>query len=157
MLYFHPTSSAVEQVAAALPKSVRQKTTSQIYEAVDFQPLNLATSIGRLRFCRAADLAVSEYLSFRDIVVLDTVPNDLAVTLGIITEEFQTPLSHVNVLSQTRKIPNMALRNAFTDPKLRALEGKWVQVHGGRDRLHHRGEDAGRGRRLVGGEQAQGR
>ena len=60
--------------------------------------------------------------------MLDTVPNDLAVTLGIITEEFQTPLSHVNVLSQTRKIPNMALRNAFNDPKLRALEGKWVKL-----------------------------
>ena len=70
--------------------------------------------------------------------MLDQVPNDLSVTLGIITEEFQTPLSHINVLSQTRKIPNMALRNAFTDPKLRALDGKWVKLPGGRHRLHHR-------------------
>src|SRR5688572_10911470 len=125
-LYFHPTSGTDEEIAAALPKRVRPKPTSQFYEAVDFKPLNLATSIGRLRFARALDLVASEYLTFRDIVVLDTVPNDLAVTLGIITQEFQTPLSHVNVLSQTRKIPNMALRNAFTDPKLRALEGKRV-------------------------------
>ena len=88
----------------------------------------MATSIGRLRFARALDLVAGEYLTFRDIVVLDTVPNDLAVTLGIITQEFQTPLSHVNVLSQTRKIPNMALRKAFTDSKLRALEGKWVKL-----------------------------
>ena len=127
IMVFHPTSVAVEQTAAGLPKTVRLATTSDIYAKVDYQPLNLATSIGRLRFVRAANLEGGEYLSFRDIVVLDQVPNDLSVTLGIITEQFQTPLSHINVLSQTRKIPNMALRNAFTDPRLRALENKWVK------------------------------
>jgi pyruvate,water dikinase len=126
VMAFHPTSVAVERTAAGLPKTVRLATTSDIYAKVDYQPLNLATSIGKLRFVRATNLTSGDYLSFREIVVLDQVPNDLSVTLGIITQEFQTPLSHINVLSQTRKIPNMALRNAFTDPKLRALEGKWV-------------------------------
>jgi pyruvate, water dikinase len=125
-LVFHPTSVAVERVAAQLPTTVRLRSTAEIYEKVDYQPLNLAVSIGRLRFTRAAALT-TEYLGFRDIVVLDTVPNDLSVTLGIITEQFQTPLSHINVLSQTRKIPNMALRNAFSDTRLRALEGKWIR------------------------------
>ena len=116
VLYFHPTSVSVEQIAATLPRSVRISTTSEIYAEVDYQPLNLATSIGRLRFARSAESGRVRVPVFRDIVVLDNVPNDLSVTLGIITEEFQTPLSHINVLSQTRKIPNMALRNAFTDP-----------------------------------------
>jgi pyruvate,water dikinase len=127
-LYFHPTSLTVEKTAAALPASVRQRTTAQIYEAIDYQPLNLATSLGRMRFVAASALDGGEYLSFRDIVVLDHVPNDISVVVGIITEEFQTPLSHVNVLSQNRRTPNMGLKKAFNDPKLRALDGKWVKL-----------------------------
>jgi pyruvate,water dikinase len=50
------------------------------------------------------------------------------VVMGIITAEFQTPLSHINVLSQNRKTPNMGLRQAMTSPQLRALEGKWVAL-----------------------------
>lgn len=125
-LVFHPSSQAVEAEAKKLAASVRVMTTDELYAAIDYQPLNLATSVGRLRFINAADLETT-YLSFRDIVVLDHVPNDISVVLGIITEEFQTPLSHVNVLSQNRKTPNMGLRNAMTNPQLRALEGKWVR------------------------------
>jgi hypothetical protein len=47
---------------------------------------------------------------------------------GLITQEFQTPLSHVNVLSQNRRTPNMGLRGAFENEKLRALEGKWARL-----------------------------
>jgi hypothetical protein len=126
-LHFHPTSTAVEKLVPLLPGRVRIKTTTQLFEKVEFQPLNLASSVGRLRFQRADNLAF-DYLSFRDIVVIDRVPNDISVVLGIITEEFQTPLSHVNVLSQNRKTPNMALKRAFANTTLRALEGKWVRL-----------------------------
>jgi len=41
---------------------------------------------------------------------------DAHVSLGgLITEAFQTPLSHVNLLSQARGTPNMALAGARTD------------------------------------------
>lgn len=126
-LVFHPTSDAVTVEAKKLPASVSIKTTDELYAAIDYQPLNLATSIGQLKFVKAADLATT-YLSYRDIVVLDYVPNDISVVQGIITQEFQTPLSHVNVLSQNRKTPNMGLRNASTNAELRALEGKWVRL-----------------------------
>ncbi len=126
-LHFHPTSQAVEKVAQALPSRIKTKTTASLFEKIDYQPLNLASSIGRLRFVSAKELTQGEYLSFREIVVLDHVPNDLSVTMGIVTEDLQTPLSHINVLAQNRKIPNMALRAAFTNPTLRALSGKWVR------------------------------
>jgi len=48
--------------------------------------------------------------------------------MGIITNEFQTPLSHINVLSQNRGTPNMALIDSFSDSTLRALDGKWVEL-----------------------------
>jgi hypothetical protein len=52
--------------------------------------------------------------------VLDQAPNDISVVQGLITQEFQTPLSHVNVLSQNRHTPNMGLRGALTNPELLA-------------------------------------
>lgn len=126
-LYFHPTSTQVEAEARTLPASVKIKTTDEIYAATDYQPLNLGTAVGQLRFVTAAGLATT-YLSYRDIVVLDRIPNDISVVQGTITEEFQTPLSHINVLAQNRKTPNMGLRRATSNAALRALEGKWVRL-----------------------------
>jgi hypothetical protein len=119
-LRFHPTSAEVEEVAGDLPPSVRVVTTEELHEGIDYQPLNLGESHGQLRF----DAAVS----FRDIVVLDHVPGDICVVMGIVTSEFQTPLSHVNVLSQNRGTPNMAWRGAWNDERLRSLEGEWVHL-----------------------------
>lgn len=127
-LAFHPTSLSVERAAEGLPADVPIVTTDALFDGIDYQPLNIAESYGRLRFVTAAELEDGAYLSFRDIVVLDQVPNDISVVMGIITEAFQTPLSHVNVLSKNRGTPNMALRGAFADPALRALDGQWVRL-----------------------------
>jgi hypothetical protein len=126
-LAFHPTSEAVSAQAKMLPASVRVVTTDDLYKKIDYQPLTLATGVGRLRFLKAATLETSN-LSFQDIAVLDLAPNDITVVQGLITEEFQTPLSHVNVLSANRHTPNMGLRHAMTNPTLRALEGKLVEL-----------------------------
>ena len=126
-LYFHPTSKAIEDVAKALPSTVKVVSTDQLFAGIDYQPLNYGVSYGRLVFMTAAQLA-NTYVGFRDIVVLDAVPNDISVTSGIITQEFQTPLSHINVLSQNRGTPNMALKGAHSNATLRALENKWVKL-----------------------------
>lgn len=128
-LYFHPTSEAVAAAAEDVPRDVHVISTAELYAGIDFQPLNPAESMGQLRFFTSDALeSGAQYVSFRDIAVLDRVPNDISVALGIITSEFQTPLSHVNVLSKNRGTPNMALRAAFTRPELRALEGTWVRL-----------------------------
>ncbi len=126
-VYFHPTSLNVEQAAAALGRGVPQLSTDELFAGIDYQALNVGESIGQLRFVRASELEQS-YVSYRDIVVLDHVPNDISVTQGIITAEFQTPLSHINVLSQNRGTPNMGLRSALEAEELRALEGQWVRL-----------------------------
>jgi pyruvate,water dikinase len=129
-LYIHPTSEAIAAVAEDLPSSIGIITTDDLFEGIEYQPLNLGTSLGRLRFMKAGQLE-TEFVNFRDIVVLDAVPNDISVVMGIITAEFQTPLSHINVLSQNRGTPNMALKGAEENEDLRALEGKWVRFHVG--------------------------
>lgn len=126
-LVFHPTSEAVAVTAKTLPSTIPIRSTDDIYAGIDYQPLNLGESVGKLRFVQAAALEHT-YLGFRDIVVLDNVPNDISVVAGLITQDFQTPLSHVNVLAQNRKTPNMGLRNATTNPQLKALDGKWVKL-----------------------------
>lgn len=126
-LSFHPTSSLVEVQAEKLPTDIPIVTTDTLYAQIDYQPLTLGSAMGRLHFVKAVELE-TEYLSYRDIIVLDEVPNDISVVSGLITEQFQTPLSHVNVLSQNRKTPNMGLRGATRDETLRALDGKWVEL-----------------------------
>jgi len=129
-LYYHPSGEAAEEVAAALPDSVKVISTDELYEGIDYQALNLGESCGRLFFLTPQELEAS-YVSYQDIVVLASVPNDISVAQGIITQEFQTPLSHVNVLSQNRGTPNMGLSGAFENEALRALEGKWVRLEVG--------------------------
>lgn len=126
-LVFHPTSEAVATTGSKLPKEVRVESSDDLYNEIDYQPLNLATAYGHLHFLKASQLEV-EYVGPRDIVVLDHVPNDISVVTGMITQEFQTPLSHVNVLAQNRKTPNMGLRGAFANAMLKALDGKWVKL-----------------------------
>jgi pyruvate, water dikinase len=124
----HTTSDAIATVAQQLPDDVDAIPTSKLINQT-FQALNLAESVGRLRFITAQDLeSQTKYVDFQDIVVLDHVPNDISVTLGIITDDFQTPLAHINVLSQNRGTPNMALKGAFQDESLRALENQWVRL-----------------------------
>jgi hypothetical protein len=125
-LRFHPASEA-QAIEAAKLESVPVITTQELYSTITYQPLTLATAMGKLRFAKAADLE-EEYLNHEDIVVLDQAPNDISVVMGIITEQFQTPLSHINVLSQNRHTPNMGLRDALKNEKLVALEGKWVEL-----------------------------
>lgn len=125
-LYFHPTSEAIEAVAASLPDTVPVLTTDELYEGITYQPLNLGTAMGQLAFYTADE--VEDYVNYREIVVLDEIPNDISVVAATITGEFQTPLAHINVLAQNRGTPNMALVGAYDNADLRALEGKWVEL-----------------------------
>ena len=126
-LAFHPSSVAAEAAIPELEGEVPVITTDELYEGIDYQPLTLGKSCGNLVFYSAEELETN-FVSYQDIVVLDAVPNDISVTQGLITQEFQTPLSHVNVLSQNRGTPNMGLKGAFDSAELRALEGEWVTL-----------------------------
>lgn len=125
-LYFHPTSEAVDDVAADLPADVKQISTDELYAGITYQPLNLGTAMGQLRFYTSDE--VEDYVNYREIVVLDEIPNDISIVAATITGEFQTPLAHINVLAQNRGTPNMALKGAYENTDLRALEGKWVEL-----------------------------
>jgi hypothetical protein len=124
-LRFHPTSREQEALAASLPAHVRVVTTDEIHAGTSYQPLNLGETVSKVRRL-SADALATTYVGPRDLVVLDRVPNEISVVGGVVTAELQTPLSHVNVLSQQRGTPNMALRDA--DVAFAGLDGKWVRL-----------------------------
>jgi hypothetical protein len=122
-LRFHPTSE--EQLALAGQLAIPVITTDELWAGITYQPLNLGETYARVRLVTAAELA-STYVSPRELVVLDRVPDDLTVVAGVVTEALQTPLSHVNVLSQQRGTPNMGLRGARA--RFAPLDGRWVRL-----------------------------
>ncbi len=124
-LKFHPTSEEQLALVDALPDDVAVITTDELWAGITYQPLNLGETYAQVRVLTVDQLAAT-YVSPREIAVLDRVPNDLAVVAAVVTAQFQTPLSHVNVLSQQRGTPNMALADAAA--RFAALEGRWVRL-----------------------------
>jgi hypothetical protein len=97
------------------------------FRDLTFQPLVPTVGYGTLRYLPSDSIADAE-LGPRDIVVTDGVPLDIPFVAGLITEAFQTPLAHVNVLSRGRGTPNMGLSNARDNPLLKPLFGKLVRL-----------------------------
>lgn len=107
--------------------SVPSITADELYAGQNFQALNPAENYGYLKRIGLNELG-SVYLGRHDVVLTNGIPNDLPVTAGIITTEFQTPLSHINVLSHNRGTPNMALRDGWTNSHFSSLENKLVYL-----------------------------
>jgi hypothetical protein len=126
-LLYRPVSNDQERVIDEIAAQIPVIRTEEVFQGQAYQPLNSVQGYGTLQFRRVAELA-GRPVGPTDIVVLDRVPNDIALVSGIITDEFQTPLSHVNLLSKNRGTPNMGLRDAFSDEELRAFEGKLVRL-----------------------------
>jgi hypothetical protein len=97
------------------------------YRNLTFQPLVPTVGYGTLRFVEA-DAIDTAGLGPRDILVTNQVPFAIPLLAGLITESFQTPLAHVNVLSRGRGTPNMGLKNAREDARLKPLMGKLVRL-----------------------------
>jgi pyruvate, water dikinase len=112
--------------------AVRSISQTEIMAGQTYQPLNLCEGYGYLRKVQADQLPITS-LTSHDIVLLDAVPLDIVPVAGIITAVFQTPLSHINILSYNRGTPNMALRNAWQDSTLGSMEGKLVHLSVGLD------------------------
>jgi hypothetical protein len=127
-LVYHPYSTAQATVANDLALSIPVVTTEDLYKGIDYQPLSLATTMGRLTFLTANDVSSGTFIPYDSIVVLDQAPNDISVVAGIITEQFQSTLSHINVLSRNRKTPNMGLRGALTNEKLLKYKDQFVEL-----------------------------
>lgn len=121
-LYFYPIKEEWNACTG-----VQKVDSETLFEGQNYQALNLTANYGYLRKVPIDEIEGS-YLGRNDLVLTNGIPNDLSVVAGIITTEFQTPLSHINVLSHSRNTPNMALRDGWKNPKVVELIDELVYL-----------------------------
>jgi hypothetical protein len=92
-----------------------------IYANVSYLPLNLAEGYGLLRV-----MELGEWPNSRDIVIYESLPNEMTRVGGIITTVPQTPLSHVNLRAIQDNIPNAYIENALEIETIANLIRKYV-------------------------------
>lgn len=125
-LVYRPVSTDHERAAREeLEGKLPILYTEDLYAGISYQPLNAGESWGYLRLVGSGSV---EGLRPTDIAVLTEAPNDIPPVSGVITEGFQTPLSHVNILSKNRGTPNMALPGALSDPAVLVFADKLVRL-----------------------------
>ena len=97
----------------------------EVYEGLVYQPLNERKTFGYLRMSKADEKNI--IADKKDILLLDGTPNDIPLVSGVITVDFQTPLSHINVLCHNRGTPFMAYKDALKDDRLLGLVDSLVE------------------------------
>ena len=100
---------------------------SEIFKNQRYQPLMKGVAIGILRYIRMDDLANTK-IKPNEILLIDGSPNSLPAVAGVITTDFQTPLSHLTILGQNRKIPIMAFKDAIADTNLTKYIGGNIRL-----------------------------
>ena len=88
---------------------------------VPFLPLNVGEGYGLLRL-----MSLEERPDPRDVVIYETIPNELSRVAGLITTVPQTPLSHVNLRAVQDGVPNAFIRDVLDDGDIDDLIGRYV-------------------------------
>ena len=88
---------------------------------IAFTALNFGEGYGRLRV-----MSLDERPNPRDIVIYESLPNDLPRVAGIITTVPQTPLSHVNLRAIQDRVPNSFIRGALEVEEIDDLTDSYV-------------------------------
>ena len=120
-LTFKPNSELQENVARSI-SGLPVLNSNQIYGSRKLLVLNAGKAVGKLRIL--PKITDGTIVRRDEIIILDETPLRLDPVAGIITTEFSTPLSHVNLLAKSWRVPNGYLRGAAETYK--ALDGQWV-------------------------------
>ena len=94
---------------------------AELFEDFDYWALNPAEGFGYFR-----KIELGETPSPRDIVLYESLPNDITRVGGIITSQFQSPLSHVNLRAIQNKIPNSFIRAPLLIDSIRDLLDHYI-------------------------------
>lgn len=127
-LAYHPpseTQRALYQQERSLfeASDIQVIQTETLFGNLSYAAMNQGETLGRLKLANG-----SSATSIRDIVIYETLPNDLSHVSGIITEVPQTPLSHVNLKAKQNNTPNAYIKNASTHPDLLPYLNQYVHL-----------------------------
>jgi hypothetical protein len=98
---------------------------SDVYRSLQYQAIGKHSGCGVLHLIQDFE-AEKGSIQPTDIIVLKETPLVLPDVAGVMVKEFQTPLSHLSILAQNRKIPICAYKKAFSDASLLKLNHKKV-------------------------------
>lgn len=127
-LRYRPTPPAHEREVARARALMPIVTTDELFGKARYQPLELGEAYGYLRIFPSGAPISPSALRASDIVVIGSLPEDLPVVAGVISEQFQAPLGHINVLCHSRKTPNMAARDITREGRVVALRDQLVHL-----------------------------
>ena len=111
------------QLANAGKLEVPKIYAADIYKEQKFQLLNTGVAYGILRTA-----AEGKTYTERDIVMMKGTPVNVPVCAGIITNSFQTPLSHINILCHNRDIPSAVETDIASYPGVKEYLDKPVRL-----------------------------
>ena len=96
----------------------------ELFVETSFLPLHPGESYGLLRKMDPDDRPGP-----RDIVIYESLPNELPRVAGILSTTPQTPLSHVNLRAAQDSIPNAYVRDALSDATVSGLIDRPVRYN----------------------------
>ncbi len=126
LLFFINSARLLDQ-SPELKKQIPLIFPQAIYKNQTYQAISKGSQTGILRFVTMDELQHGSFTG-QEILVIPEAPVMLPMVRGFIVQAFQTPLSHISILGQNRRIPVCAYRDAFTDRKLRSWEGKKIKL-----------------------------
>lgn len=98
-----------------------------VFGGQEYQAVNEGIVYGYLKRISKPDKA-GDSIQEHDIILIRENPVDIPYCAGIITTQFQTPLSHINILSHNRGSLCFAHVNAWNDETLKQFNGKLVKL-----------------------------
>ncbi len=134
-LLFFVNSARLLDSKSKFGENIKLLYPEDIYKNLRYQAVAVNENCGVLKFVH--DLNDEIYsLTDKDIIVIDESPLYIPNVAGVIVSEFQTPLSHLCVLGQNRKIPICAIKNAFDDSLLVSLQDEKVCLNVTNDSMY---------------------
>lgn len=128
-LRFFLNTERLLSLEAELNQSIAVLTPSEFYKNRSFQKVSEGECIGKLRIEPNLDsLSSATPLHPEDILITKGTPRYFPHVAAILTDEFQTPLSHLSILGKNRGIPIAVDQLLLSDSNFLKLNGKWVRL-----------------------------
>ncbi len=126
-LYYHPVGLTHERVLSGFAddfadNNIRTIRTEDLFSQLNRYGLNNGESYGRLQLINPGDPEPGEDV----IAIYSFIPNTLGHIGGIITEQPQTSLSHINLKARQNNTPNAYIANASNLEEIEPLLNGWV-------------------------------
>lgn len=112
---------------AAIARKHAVLSSDELFLSQSYQPIVEGKASGILLFVAADSVKKGKDYS-NAILVLKGSSNDLPICKAVITDEFQTPLSHICLLTANRHTPCAAKKHIFESDSFRLYQNKPVEI-----------------------------